>query len=59
VWPVELLQLAYTLISSNLLRVGALSRIGHASVLLGKLIVCTTTCFVAWFLLIDVSAAAG
>ncbi|OWY93757.1 Choline transporter [Phytophthora megakarya] len=47
-------KLAYTLISSNLLRVGALSQIGHASVLLGKLIVCTTTCLIAWFLLEDV-----
>ncbi|KAE8985433.1 hypothetical protein PR001_g22890 [Phytophthora rubi] len=46
-------KLAYTLISSNLLRVGALSRIGYASVLLGKLIVCTTTCLIAWFLLED------
>ncbi|KAL3664578.1 hypothetical protein V7S43_010330 [Phytophthora oleae] len=47
-------KLAYTLISSNLIRVGALSRIGHASVLLGKLIVCTTTGLVSWFLLDDV-----
>ncbi|KAG6953150.1 hypothetical protein JG688_00012967 [Phytophthora aleatoria] len=31
-------KMAYTLISSNLIRVGALSQIGHASVLLGKLI---------------------
>ncbi|CEG39151.1 choline transporter-like protein [Plasmopara halstedii] len=46
-------KLAYTLISSNLIRVGALSRIGHASVLLGKLIVCTTTCLIAWILLSD------
>ncbi|KAG6623322.1 choline transporter-like protein [Phytophthora cinnamomi] len=46
-------KLAYTLISSNLLRVGSLSRIGHASVLLGKLIVCTTTCLISWFLLED------
>lgn len=44
-------KMAYTLISSNLIRVGALSRIGHASVLLGKLIVCTTTGLVAWVLL--------
>ncbi|EEY60882.1 choline transporter-like protein [Phytophthora infestans T30-4] len=46
-------KLAYTLISSNLIRVGALSRIGHASVLLGKLIVCTTTGLIGWFLLED------
>ncbi|TDH66969.1 hypothetical protein CCR75_009381 [Bremia lactucae] len=46
-------KLAYTLISSNLLRVGALSRIGHASVLLGKLIVCTTTGLITWVLLDD------
>ncbi|KAF1787270.1 Choline transporter-like [Phytophthora cactorum] len=44
-------KMAYTLISSNLIRVGALSQIGHASVLLGKLIVCTTTGLIAWFLL--------
>ncbi|RQM14959.1 hypothetical protein DD237_005699 [Peronospora effusa] len=47
-------KLAYTLISSNLLRVGALSHIGHASVFLGKLIVCTTTCLISWFLLENV-----
>ncbi|KAG2800441.1 hypothetical protein PC116_g24536 [Phytophthora cactorum] len=46
-------KMAYTLISSNLIRVGALSQIGHASVLLGKLIVCTTTGLIAWFLLED------
>ncbi|KAF1328555.1 Choline transporter-like protein, partial [Globisporangium splendens] len=49
-------KLATTLITSNLLRVGALNRIGHASVLLGKLIVCSATCLVAWFLLQDVSS---
>uniref|UniRef100_M4B7V0 Choline transporter-like protein n=1 Tax=Hyaloperonospora arabidopsidis (strain Emoy2) TaxID=559515 RepID=M4B7V0_HYAAE len=43
--------LACTLISSNLLRVGALSQIGYASVLLGKLIVCTITSLISWFLL--------
>ncbi|CAI5716711.1 unnamed protein product [Peronospora destructor] len=47
-------KLAYTLISSNVLRVGALSQIGHASVFLGKLIVCTTTCLISWFLLENV-----
>ncbi|TMW55332.1 hypothetical protein Poli38472_013223 [Pythium oligandrum] len=49
-------RLAHTLISSNLLRIGALNQIGYASVLLGKLIVCSTTCFVAWFMLNDVSS---
>ncbi|CAH0521599.1 unnamed protein product [Peronospora belbahrii] len=49
-------KLAYTLISSNLLRVGALSQIGHASVFLGKLIVCTTTCLISWFLLENASS---
>lgn len=53
-----LLQLATTLIGSNLLRVGALNRIGHASVLLGKLIVCTLTSLIAWLLLQDVRALA-
>jgi hypothetical protein len=50
------LQLAHVLISSNLLRVGALNQIGYASVLLGKLIVCFTTCFIAWFLVDSVSS---
>ncbi|KAI9920469.1 hypothetical protein PsorP6_015800 [Peronosclerospora sorghi] len=49
-------KMAYTLICSNLLRVGALSQIGKASVLLGKLIVCTTTCLLSWFLLEHVSS---
>lgn len=52
-------QLATTLIGSNLLRIGALNRIGHASVLLGKLIVCTVTCLIAWFLLQDVRILHG
>uniref|UniRef100_A0AAV1TS39 Choline transporter-like protein n=1 Tax=Peronospora matthiolae TaxID=2874970 RepID=A0AAV1TS39_9STRA len=49
-------KLACTLISSNLLRVGALSQIGYASVLLGKLIVCTITSLISWFLLDNASS---
>lgn len=45
------IQVAYTLLSSNLVRYGALDRIGNASVLLGKLVVCVTTCLVFWFYL--------
>ncbi|TYZ58148.1 hypothetical protein PybrP1_008468 [[Pythium] brassicae (nom. inval.)] len=49
-------KLASTLIGSNLLRIGALSRVGYASVLLGKLIVCTVTCLIGWLLLQDISS---
>lgn len=43
-------QLAFTLLTSNLLRFGSVDRIGHSSVFIGKLIVCSTTCLIAWFL---------
>ncbi|CCI46494.1 unnamed protein product [Albugo candida] len=43
-------KLAFTLLTSNLLRFGSVDRIGHSSVFIGKLIVCSTTCLIAWFL---------
>ncbi|CCI41607.1 unnamed protein product [Albugo candida] len=44
-------KLAYALLSANLVRYGALDRIGHASVFMGKLIVSVTTCLAFWLYL--------
>ncbi|OQS00440.1 choline transporter-like protein [Achlya hypogyna] len=42
---------AHLLISSHLLRLGSVSRIGNASVLLGKVIICTGACLGAYILM--------
>ncbi|KAF0729853.1 hypothetical protein AaE_009341, partial [Aphanomyces astaci] len=49
-------RVAHGLITSHILRVGAINRIGNASVLLGKLIICSATSVIAWTMLVDKAA---
>ncbi|KAF0686156.1 Aste57867_22008 [Aphanomyces stellatus] len=49
-------KVAHGLITSHILRVGAINRIGNASVLLGKIIVCGATTAITWTLMEDVSS---
>ncbi|ETV85254.1 hypothetical protein, variant 1 [Aphanomyces astaci] len=49
-------RVAHGLITSHILRVGAINRIGNASVLLGKLIICSATSAIAWTMLVDKAA---
>ncbi|KAH9197259.1 hypothetical protein AeNC1_000741 [Aphanomyces euteiches] len=49
-------KVAHALITSHLLRVGAINRIGNASVLLGKVIVCASTTAISWYLMDDSSS---
>ncbi|RLN97615.1 hypothetical protein DYB28_006288, partial [Aphanomyces astaci] len=54
--PVHAARVAHGLITSHILRVGAINRIGNASVLLGKLIICSATSVIAWTMLVDKAA---
>ncbi|OQR89710.1 Voltage-gated Ion Channel (VIC) Superfamily [Thraustotheca clavata] len=44
-------KVAHKLITSHLLRIGSINRIGNASVLMGKVIVCTGACLSAYLLM--------
>ncbi|KDO34926.1 hypothetical protein SPRG_00988 [Saprolegnia parasitica CBS 223.65] len=44
-------KVAHSLITSHLLRIGSINRIGNASVLLGKVIICSGACLAAYILM--------